>query len=56
MNQDSNRDQFAQMTALEEAFAEASQNGGTNWRFQARGHAPSGFELESNFDDLKAML
>ena len=43
------------MAALEEAIAEASQ-GGTNWRFAQRGHAPSGFELDSNFDDLKAIM
>ena len=43
------------MAALEEAIAEASQ-GGTNFRFAQRGHAPSGFELESNFDDLKAIM
>ena len=55
MHGDSNRDQEAQMAALEEAIAEASQ-GGQNFRFAQRGHAPSGFELDSNFDDLKAIM
>ena len=43
------------MAALEEAIAEASQVG-SNWLFAKRGHAPSGFELESNFDDYMAIM
>lgn len=42
------------MGALGEAIDKASQ-GGNNWMFAAREHAPSGFELESNLDDLQAM-
>lgn len=55
MHGDSNRDQEAFIDALGDAIAEASQGGTNNWAFAGREHAPSGFELESNLDDLRAM-
>mmetsp|Transcript_17402 Transcript_17402/g.21983 ORF Transcript_17402/g.21983 Transcript_17402/m.21983 type:complete len:112 (+) Transcript_17402:1808-2143(+) len=50
MRGDGGRDPEAFMDAMVEALAEASQ-GGKEWVF-ARDHAPSGFELESNLDDI----
>ena len=55
MNGDSNRDPAAYMGAMVEAFTEASQNPMNNF-MGSRAHAPSGFELESNLEDIYALM
>ena len=55
MNGDSNRDPAAYMDAMVEAFTEASQNPMNNF-MGTRAHAPSGFELESNLEDIYALM
>ena len=55
MNGDSNRDPAAYMDAMFEAFTEASQNPMNNFMGN-RAHAPSGFELESNLEDIYALM
>lgn len=50
MNADSNRDQEALYGAVFDAYAAASQE--PNNLMFGREHAPSGFEIETNLDDL----